>query len=192
MEGSMKKTVLLVVLVVAFALSVTVAYAADKMTLGKNNFAIKVDSIHFDNDKTDNGVYVGAEGYTEIEKNLYLGAEVGYTSNDGEVSLSGETVNSDVIFLPIEVNLKYAVRIIDHLVISFGIGGSYNYAKEEISGSDAEDEWLFGGQGFGDINVTIGKVFLGINAKIQFTDKGRDTGKNYSNQRIGGQIGMIF
>jgi hypothetical protein len=188
----MKKIVLPLVLVAASVLLASAGYAADKMTLGQKNFAIKVDSIHFDNDKTDDGVYVGAEGYTEIEKNLYLGAEVGYTSNDGEVSLFGDTVTSDVIFLPIEVNLKYAVRIIDHLIISFGIGGSYNYTKEEISGSDAEDEWLFGGQGFGDINVTIGKVFLGINAKIQFTDKGRDTGKNYSNQRIGGQFGVIF
>ena len=169
----------------------TVGYAADKITLGKNNFAIKLDSINFDNKNTDDGVYVGAEGYKEIEKNLYLGAEVGYTSTDGKVTIYGATVNSDTIFLPIEINLKYAVRIIDQLIIDFGIGGSYNYSKEEISGS-SKDEWLFGGQGFGDINVTIGKVFLGINAKIQFTDKGRDTGKNYSNQRIGGQIGVIF
>jgi hypothetical protein len=170
----------------------TGAYAADKITLGKNNFAIKVDSINFDSKLTDDGIYVGAEGYKEIEKNLYLGAEVGYTSNDGKVSLFGATYDTDVIFLPIELNLKYAVRIIDHLIVSLGVGGSYSYAKEEISGADSEDEWLFGGQGFADINVTIGKVFMGVNYKIQFTDRGRDTGKNYSNQRIGGQVGMIF
>jgi len=187
----MKKIVASLILGAYFILLSTVGYAADKITLGKNNFAIKLDSINFDNKNTDDGVYVGAEGYKEIEKNLYLGAEVGYTSTDGKVTIYGATVNSDTIFLPIEINLKYAVRIIDQLIIDFGIGGSYNYSKEEISGS-SKDEWLFGGQGFGDINVTIGKVFLGINAKIQFTDKGRDTGKNYSNQRIGGQIGVIF
>jgi hypothetical protein len=188
----MKRMVFLMVVASVLAISISVGYAADKITLGKNNFAIKVDSINFDDKFTDDGTYVGAEGYVEIEKNLYLGAEVGYTSNDGKVSLFGSTVNTDVIFLPIEVNLKYAVRIIDHLIASFGIGGSYNYTKEEISGSDSEDEWLFGGQGFADINVTIGKVFFGLNYKLQFTDKGRDTGKNYSNQRFGGQIGIIF
>lgn len=188
----MKKIVAALLLAASFVLLSTVGYAADKITLGKNNFAIKVDSINFDNKNTDDGVYVGAEGYKEIEKNLYLGAEVGYISTDSKVTIFGATVNSDTIFLPVEINMKYAVRIIDHLIVDFGVGGSYNYAKEEISGSDSEDEWLFGGQFFGDVNVTIGKVFLGINSKIQFTDKGRDTAKNYSNWRIGGQIGIIF
>jgi len=188
----MKKIVVALLLAASFVLLSTVGYAEEKITLGKNNFAIKVDSINFDNKNTDDGVYVGAEGYKEIEKNLYLGAEVGYTSNEGSVEILGATVNSDVIFMPIEINMKYAVRIVNHLIIDLGIGGSYNYTKEEISGSGSVDEWLFGGQFFGDINVTIGQVFLGINAKLQFTDKGRDTGKNYSNQRIGGQIGIMF
>ena len=187
----MKKIVIAVLVAASFALLSADAFAAEKMTLGGNNFAVKIDSIHFDG-ATDDGVYVGAEGYKEIEKNLYLGAEVGYTSNDGKVTIFGATTNSDVIFIPIELNLKYAVRIINHLVMDFGAGGSFNYAKEEFSGSDSTDEWLFGGQFFGDINLTIGKVFLGINAKIQFTDKGSDTNKNYSNQRFGGQIGLIF
>ncbi len=191
-EGYMKKIVAVLLLAVSFSFLTTSSYAAEKMTLGVNNFAIKVDAINFDNKNTDDGVYVGAEGYGQIEKNLYLGAEVGYTSNDGKVIMYGATADSDVIFLPIEINLKYAVRITDKLIIDFGIGGSYSYTKEDISGSDSKDEWLFGGQGFGDINVTIGKVFFGINAKIQFTDKGRDTGKNYSNQRFGGQFGFIF
>lgn len=188
----MKKMGVVVLLAVAFSLSTAVGYAADKMILGKNNFAVKVCSINFDDSNTDNGIYVGAEGYTEIENNLYLGAEVGYTSNDGKVSLSGATVNTDVIFLPIELNLKYAVKVANNIIIDFGVGGSYSYTEEEISGSDSTDEWLFGGQGFGDINATIGKVFLGINAKVQFTDKGKETAKNYSNWRIGGQIGMVF
>jgi hypothetical protein len=94
--------------------------------------------------------------------------------------------------MPIELNMKYAVRILNNLIIDLGVGGSYNYAKEEISGSDSADEWLFGGQFFGDVNVAIGKIFLGINSKIQFTDKGKDTAKNYSNWRIGGQIGIVF
>ena len=187
----MKKIVAVLLAVASFAVFSTGAFAADKMTLGERNFAIKIDSIRFD-DSTDDGVYVGAEGYTEIEKNLYLGAEAGYTSNDGSVQLFGATAASDVIFIPIEMNMKYAVSVVKHLSFDFGMGGSFNFAKEELSNGDAKDEWLFGGQFFGDINVTIGKVFLGINGKIQFTDKGKDTGKNYSNKRIGGQIGMIF
>lgn len=192
MEGHMKRIVFLMVVAAVIVFSITIGYAAEKITLGKNNFAIKVNSIHFDSKFTDDGIYVGAEGYKEIEKNLYLGAEVGYTSTDGELSLFGSTSDTNVIFLPIELNVKYAVRIIDHLIVSFGVGGSYSYTKEEIVGADSQDEWLFGGQGFADINATIGKVFLGVNCKIQFTDKGRDTGKNYSNQRFGGQVGIIF
>ena len=188
----MKKIVAALLLAASFVLLTTVGYAEEKITLGKNNFAIKVSAINFDNKNTDDGVYVGAEGYKEIEKNLYLGAEVGYTSNDGSVEIFGATVNSDVIFMPIELNMKYAVRILNNLIIDLGVGGSYNYAKEEISGSDSIDEWVFGGQFFGDVNVAIGKIFLGINSKIQFTDKGKDTAKNYSNWRIGGQIGVIF
>ena len=188
----MKKIVVALLLSASFVLLSTVGYAEEKITLGKNNFAIKVSAINFDNKNTDDGVYVGAEGYKEIEKNLYLGAEVGYTSNDGSVEIFGAAVKSDVIFMPIELNMKYAVRILNNLIIDLGVGGSYNYAKEEISGSDSVDEWLFGGQFFGDVNATIGKIFLGINSKIQFTDKGRDTAKNYSNWRFGGQIGVIF
>lgn len=188
----MKKIVVALLLAASFVFLSTVGYAAEKITLGKNNFAIKVDSINFNNKNTDDGVYVGAEGYKEIEKNLYLGAEVGYVSTDSRVTIFGATVNSDTTFLPIEINMKYAVRIIDHVIFDLGIGGSYNYTKEEFSGSGSIDEWLFGGQLFGDINVTIGQVFLGINAKLQFTDKGRDSAKNYSNRRIGGQIGVMF
>jgi len=188
----MKKIVAALLFAASFVIFSTDGYAADKVTLGRNNFAIKVSSISFDDNDTDNGIYVGAEGYKEIEKNLYLGAEVGYTSNDGSINIFGATVNSDVIFIPIEMNLKYAVSIANNLVIDFGVGGSYNYAKEEFSGSDSVDEWLFGGQFFGDVNVTIGKIFLGINSKVQFTDKGRDSAKNYSNWRFGGQIGVIF
>jgi len=68
----MKKIVSVLLAVVSFVVFSTGAFAAEKMTLGKRNFAIKIDSIWFD-DSTDDGVYVGAEGYTEIEKNLYRG-----------------------------------------------------------------------------------------------------------------------
>ncbi len=187
----MKKAIV-VFLSVSFLLMKGIAYGAEKMLLGQNNFAIKVDHMHFDDSKTDNGIYVGAEGFKEVDKNLYLGFEAGYTSNDGKVKQFGATLNSDVIFIPIELNLKHVVRIANNVMIDVGIGGSYNYVKEELSGADSLDEWLFGGQGFADMNVTVGKVFMGVNYKIQFTDKGRDTGKNYSNQRIGGQIGIVF
>lgn len=188
----MKKVMLAVIAGVLSWSVATCAFAGDKMTLGKKNFTIKVDAIHFKNGDTDDGLYVGAEGYTEIEKNLYLGAEVGYTSNDGWVTVFGARARSNVIFIPLEMNMKYAVRIIDHVIVSFGIGGSFSYVKEELTRLPAEDAWLFGGQGFGDLNVTIGKVILGIDGKIQFTDKDHDTGKHYSNQRLGGHIGVMF
>ncbi len=194
----MKKIVGALLLMLGGLVFGSMGFAAEKATLGKNNFSVKVSSIHFDDGDTDNGISVSAEGYKEIEKNLYLGVEAGYTNVDGKVNLSGTRVDSDIVFLPIELNLKYAIRITNHLIVDFGIGGSYSYVKEEISRADEWwesvdlDEWLFGGQCFADVHVTIGKMIIGVNGKVQVTDKSRDAGKNYSNRRIGGHIGIMF
>jgi hypothetical protein len=177
------KRLFLFSLIVAFIIAPTAVYAAEKVPLGIGNLAVKVDYINFtDNLEDDDGLYIGLEGYGKIIPNLYLGAEVGYTNPDFE----------DTYFVPIELNLKYAVKDTPNFVIDLGAGASYNYAKAESSGGSlSEDDWLFGGQFFIDLNYIVDQFFVGINAKYQLTEelKGFD---NFNNWRVGGQIGIMF
>jgi hypothetical protein len=191
------------VVIVAFVMTSTV-FAAEKAPLGIGNISVKLDYINFtdnalDNSDVDKGFYVGLEGYGEIVHNLYLGAEVGYANPDGSVDIAGIHANTEVTFVPVELNLKYAVKAAPNMAIDFGAGVSYNYVKEEASasafgftGSSSIDDWLFGGQFFADLNYTIGQFFLGINAKYQLTENFKDFNYHYNNWRVGGQIGIMF
>ena len=148
-------------------------FAAERFPLGEGNLAVKLDYIKFtDSDlkdiDVDSGFYIGLEGYGLItEDNLYLGAEIGYTNSSGEFTdpVAGHT-GTRLMYLPIEVNLKYAVAAASHVVFDIGAGLSYNYAKLKMYG-DSADDWLFGGQAFMDLNFTINQFFLGISGKYQ-------------------------
>jgi hypothetical protein len=196
----MKKIVFLVLLVASFVMASGVAYPAERMPLGQNNFAIKLDSIHFTDNAlkgVDNAFYIGFEGYGDLGQNFYLGAEVGYVDKNGKLENSGVRVDNELIFIPIELNLKYAVKIVSGLVFDLGAGFSYNYAKEDVkeveSGvASSLNEWLWGGQFFADLNYKIGQFFLGANAKYQLTKSGKDFGNNFNNVRVGGQVGIMF
>ena len=180
----MKRFLLLCFLVMAFLMVSTSVYAQQRRApLGLGNIAVKADYISFtEGDWKDldveNGFYVGLEGYGQIAPNLYLGAEVGYANPDGEVSFFDPffgrvNVDTELTYVPVELNLKYAIEAAPNLVMDFGAGVSYNYTKVEISAlgiSADEDDWLFGGQFFADLNYKIGQFFIGINAKYQMTE----------------------
>jgi len=196
----MKRVVFLFLLVASLVMASTVAYPAERMNLGQNNFAVKLDSIHF-SDNALNGVddafYVGLEGYGDLGKNFYLGAEVGYVDKDGKIESSGIKLDNELIYIPVELNLKYAVKVMRGLVFDLGAGFSYNYAKEEVkeveSGvTSSLDEWVWGGQFFADLNYKIGQFFFGANAKYQLTKSGNDLGHDFNNVRVGGQFGVMF
>lgn len=182
-------------LILSFSMAAAAYAAAEELPLGPRNFTIKLDYIDFNEKELDTGYYVGFEGFSEIGQNFYLGAEIGYVNTDGKVEIEGINADTDVVFIPIELNLKYALKVSSHLIIGLGGGASYNFAKEEVSEaglSSSIDEWLFGGQVFTDINFKVGQVFLGVNAKYQITDNGRDIDHDFSNWRVGGQIGVMF
>ncbi len=190
----------------AFVISSSSAYAAQrfpyKAAFGFGNVAMKVDYINFTDDlvkdfDNDKGIYIGFEGYTAIMPNVYLGAEIGYANPDGRIYIDGERVDTEVTFIPIELNLKYATQAAPNLLIDFGAGISSNYVEEEeygfnFFGSDRRDDWLFGGQFFMDINFTMNQFFIGANAKYQVTEDFKEYNYNYSNWRIGGNIGLMF
>jgi hypothetical protein len=198
------KILFLFLLMVALVIASSAAYAAQQVPLKAplriGNLAVKLDYINFTDDvaknfDNDKGIYVGLEGYTAIAPNLYLGAEVGYANPDGSIDIAGTYVDTEVTFVPIELNLKYAIQSAPNLVIDFGAGVSSNYVKEEESAfgfSDSRDDWLFGGQFFIDLNYTINQFFMGVNAKYQLTEDFKDFNYNYNNWRIGGQIGVMF
>jgi hypothetical protein len=172
----MKRLILFLLIGLIFLTSSSL-YAEQKSPLGFKNLAVKLDYINFTED-SDNGVYAGLEGFTEILPNLYLCAEVGYA----------DSVSEDDIFIPIELNVKYALKIKPDLVIDIGAGGSYNYADDEDRGSD----WLFGIQFFGDLHYIINKFFIGINIKYQITEHFESSSYDFNNLRLGGHFGIIF
>ena len=200
-------------LIIAFVLVSTTVYSAERVPIGNGDIAVKLDYINFtddvlENSDVDTGFFIGLEGYAKIAPNLHLGVEIGYANPDGNISgcifvPSYGTVcgsaDTEVTFVPIELNLKYAIKAAPNFIIDFGAGVSNTYVKEEatvsalgISASASVDDWLFGGQFFADLNYTIGQFFLGINAKYQLTEDFKDFNYNYNNWRIGGQIGIMF
>src|SRR4030067_2505276 len=146
------KRILLFALVVmtVFVMASTSVYAQQmKAPLGLGNIALKVDYIDF-TDSTledldlDASVYGGLEMYVQVAPGLSLGAEVGYTNPDEETTftvfdpfLGPVTVEleTEITYVPIELNLKYAIEAAPNLVFDFGAGVSMNYAELEVGGS---------------------------------------------------------
>jgi len=194
------KRLVLFPLVYVFATAPSDIYAAEESNLGDGNITVKLDYINFSDDvvknsDTDRGLYVGIEGFTEIKSNLYLGMELGYTNPDGTVNILGTDVNTELTFVPIELNLKYVVEAAPNLLVDFGAGVSSSYVEEEAFArgvSNSADDWLFGGQICIDLSYKFDRLFIGINGKYQLTEDFKDFDYDYSNWRIGGQIGFMF
>jgi outer membrane protein W len=208
------KKLLFISLMCVFILASTTLYAAETYSLGNTNVALKVDYFAFTEDvfgdvDLDEGVYVGLEGYYGVMPDLYVGLEVGWagTSNDGDINIAGDMVDTDVdvTLVPVELNLKYVIEASPGWIIGFGAGVSYNYFEVEVDPkgySDAdENDWVWGGQLFAEVNYKMSEQwFLGVNGKYQWTEnlefdiRGEDieTDTSADNWRVGAQIGMMF
>ena len=201
---------LIVVLVLASSTAFAAVRGPSRAPLGYGNFALKVDYIDFTENElkdldVDTAAYVALEGYGLIAPNLYLGIEVGYANPDGGVSghvlgVGNGHIDTEVTFVPSELNLKYAVNAAPNLVIDFGAGISTTYVEVEqtvfvetphVTIFAEEDDLLFGGQFFVDLNYTANQFFIGINAKYHLTEDFEDF-TNFNNWRIGGQVGIRF
>jgi hypothetical protein len=194
----MKRLILVSTLILSFVIVPGAVCNAKTNPLGIFNFGVKVDYISFTDDflkdaDVDTGVYIGAEIYSIILPYFYLGLEAGYANPDGNVS----GVDTELTYVPLELNGKVAFEPAKNLAIDLGGGVSVNYAemKGSILGVPVtEDDWLWGGQVFADINyIAGGVVYIGINGKYKIAEKGI---KGYdvalSNWMIGGQIGFKF
>ncbi len=182
----------------------SIVWAEQRYPLGWGNGAVKVDYFRFtDSDMKnldlENGVYVGVEGYVSLlHPNLYFGLEAGWARTSGGVEFDGFDIDLDVYYVPIEFNIKYVLEINPCLTIDVGGGGSANYFNVDAEGnglSGGDDDWIWGGQLFGNVNYKLGQWFLGANVKYQFTDfidiaAFRDM--RASNFRAGAQVGFMF
>lgn len=207
-KGVKMKKIVLFFAVVMLIVTSSAAYGADKVLLGNGNIALKASYLNFvenafEDLDNDDCLYLGLEAYNKITPNLYVGMEIGYAQAEGSARLTigGGSVNADteLKFIPIELNLKYALDITPRMVLDFGAGASYNWMKEEISGpgiSSPGEDWLWGGQIFAALNFKMERLFMGVNAKYQFTESFKiedfDTDVNANNWRIGGQVGIMF
>jgi len=197
------KKILLISLLLTIIFSFSIVNAAEKVPLGAGNLALKIDYINFTDSQvedfdTDDGIYVGLETYgkiADVSPHFYVGMEVGYTNIDGNV----HNFDTETTYVPVELNLKYALKISPDMTIDFGAGPSINYAKIETTGSGMsidEDDWVWGGQIFADLVYKFRQFFAGVNAKYQVTENFEihemDTDMSFRNWRIGGQVGIMF
>ena len=201
----MKRLVLFLTLV-ALACAAPSVQAQQKYSLGFGNLALKVDYIRFmdgslEDLKLENGVYVGVEGYVSVfHPSLYAGVETGWARTEGDFRVFLTRLDLTLDYVPIEFNAKYVFDIDPCLKLDIGAGLSLNYINLEVERarlSASEDDWLFGGQFFADLNYTFpNNLFIGANMKFQLTEdyepRGIRTDVNANNFRVGGQVGYSF
>ena len=190
------KKILFFSLISVFFINCGTLKAADTFQLGGANLAFKAASISFtdtvaSNWGIDNGLYGGIEFYLALAPDGYLGIEAGYAFADDTIA----GIKTELMFIPIEINFKGSVEATPNLIIDFGLGISsiYTDVEQTILGVSASaDDTLIGGQIFFDMNYAFSKFFWGIHGKYQITSEFDDADYDFSNFRIGTQIGFRF
>ena len=149
------------------------------------------------------GVFFGLEFYKQLFiPNLYFGVETGWAGTRGGFNGIDDVgifrIDTEVNYVPIEFNAKYVFEINPCLFFDLGAGFSINYIDiktEAFRVSVSEDDWLWGGQFFGELNYKFTpNFFAGIGVKYQLTESTRlfGTDANADNLRVGAQVGYKF
>lgn len=203
----------------SIVLAVAILFSADanaqRYDLGAG-VAVKVDYFRFSAGllgdlNAKDGVYIGLEAYKQVFlPNFYLGFETGWAGTSGSISgnlysdsfmYQGRySVDTDVSYVPLEFNAKYVLPLNPNLDLGAGGGFSLNYFDIEGTighiGSVSDNDWVWGGQFFTELNYKYQNWRFGLNAKYQLTEDlhlfGVNTGSSADNLRIGGQVGFNF
>lgn len=180
------------------------AYGENGAPLGRGSVALHISSINFTDGEledldVDSETLISLAAYFAIQPNLYLGGEVGFTNLDESTTSGAFTLETDLDYVPFEINLKYVTDFQQGLMASLGGGFSLNYVDGKVSQAfpgtilvSKGDEVLLGGQIFCDLIYRTGSLFFGANLKYQLTEELDDLDFDFSNFRIGGQIGLVF
>lgn len=192
----MKKTILLAVLLIIFAVSSNAL--AERKRDGM--VSVKVDYISFNNSTlkdsdVDSGVYFGLENYLPMTQHFFLGNEIGYAKTTGTVSILGANTDTEVKYVPVELNLKYVAEPASHITFDLGVGISFNHVMTKLKSATAlstGNEWVFGGQVFADINYRAESFFFGLDGRYQYTDDVDEGGYDYTNWRAGAHAGFYY
>ncbi len=174
----------------------TTLFAAGSEPLGAGYFSLKVGNIEFTEDvweenDIEKSYYVAIDWYGDIGSHFYVGGELGYTKSTGEKS----GTDTELIFVPFEINLKYALAPVKTIQLDFGVGASYSYVEGKVAPGTirgkADEDFLLGAQGFMNINFVFKRFFIGADAKYQVTEHVAE-GLDFDNYRIGAHIGLTF
>lgn len=182
----------------SFVLTAAVSLLAAPVTLhaqataplGNVDVAVKFGYVVFSKGVVeDDGIYLGLAGYRRVAADFYLGAEA--------TAASTVTIFTDEMSLaPLELNVKYTRPVGSTFVLAGGAGLSYaraNFHEENVIGPDSTyHEWLFGGQVFADFVFRAQWFALGVNAKYQLLQDFKRVPADFSNLRLGLQVGVIF
>jgi hypothetical protein len=197
----MKKTVCALACLLV-ALNGMAALAQDEAVLGKSHYTAELDAMflqHRTFDTDDGGVYFGLAGYGHMGDNWYLGGEIGVGAGFGLFLVDSSS------YMPIELNAKRAFALSPSFVVDLGAGLSYSrveFSHDSLFSDDDWEvtEWVFGGQVMSDLYFKAGSFLLGLKVKYQLTQDVEDVasvispdeGWDYSNLKIGFQIGFRF
>lgn len=186
---SMKKRIFQLVL---FAVLPALAAQATEIGMDEVIFGLKAGTIGFtsvaaEDLDVDSGPYLGLEAYRQISERLHLGGELGYARSSGSIPL----VKTELTYVPIELNLKYAAIATPWVDFTLGGGFSYNYVRFEVDcfGTcfDADEDWHPGLQFFGGARFNALRFLLGVEGKYQVSEE-----QDLDNWRLTAQAGYQF
>ena len=170
------------------ALSAQAAAAfMDQVTFGLKTGVIGFTSPAAEDLDVESGPYLGLEAFQRISERLHLGGELGYARSSGSIPL----VKTELTYVPIELNLKYAGAVTPQVDFTLGSGVSYNYARFEADCLGtcfaATEEWRPGLQLFGGVRFNAPPYLLGMEGKMQVSEE-----KDLDNWRLTAQAGYRF
>lgn len=201
MRRTLAATLAALVAMAAVALTPGTSTAEDWPEYGYHGIAFKIEYVDFaetvmKSRDVENGIMVGFEGYRRLSQGLYLSGEASVVTIEGTPTPG---VNTDLNYMPLEVNVRYVGEGAPSTYFDVGGGVSYSYVSEKnvLSNNSDTSDWVLGGQVFAALNYVTDRYYGGITTKYQITQNYGDptsggTRFNLNNWRLGVQAGMSF
>ena len=167
---------------------------ASEPVLQISHFGVKVEHVGFLDDSAeqqdvDSGLFLGVEAYEYLDHGVYYGFEAGWADIEGNIVENGSEYDTELTYIPVEMNVKWVGLILPYTSLGVGLGPSMGYARHEVKGSgidESKEDWFWGGQALAELNIEAGAIYFGLNGKYQAVEK------DLQNWRAGAHIGCRF